>query len=214
MTIPRGRKVQIFSSGSLITGVPLILEEDVTISLSSSFAPLVDSGPASNLIGLLGNLSADTLGFGFSGQFKQAGFQVWKGTDPLQITFNVGLYMKTDALVDVIRPAKALMRIPLPLEGDDGNTGSFGLTPPGPSILEVFREGSGNTSAVSGKNISVVIGNTINLKKAIIKSVEPTFSSETDENDYPIWCKLKVDISSIYTATASMVDEYIGVDTR
>jgi hypothetical protein len=109
-----------------------------------------------------------------------------------------------------MEPAKALMRIPLPTEG-----GGLGLTPPGPSVLEVFSENgvSSGRETVAGKQLSMFIGNTIWMKKMIVTSVEPTFSAETDEDDYPIWCKLKIDISSIYTATSNMVDTYFGFDT-
>lgn len=213
--VPRGRKVVIRAGGENVTpDTNLVLEEDLTLNITSNFQPLVDAG-GNRALTFLGSLSSAFTGVGFSGQFKSGGFQQWTGTEPLNTSFNVGLYMKTDALVDVIRPAKRLMRLVVPLESSLRGEGArgVGLIAPGPTILEVLSDATPDKDPHPGRNLSMVIGNTVHFKKMIIKAVEPTFSTETDTNDYPIWCKLKIDVATVYTATVQMVDDYIGIDT-
>lgn len=201
LVVPSGSKVVIKQGTSAITGKELLLENDLTLSLQSNFAPLVDS-QSNNWLTAIGQISNDLTGFGFSGQFKQMGFQIWQTTQPLAISLTVGLYRRTDAYADVVYPAKQLMKLPLPGEGPAGN-----LQPPGPSLLDALAESSDVTT---GKNISVRIGRLLHLKRVLISKVEPTFSSKTDENGNPIWIKLTMDISTLFTATSPMIDGSVG----
>lgn len=203
ITIPSGKKV-IVKEGKrqLAEGVDLLLEEDITLSLQSDFAPLIESG-GNPLITALGQISRDIAGAGFSAQFKQMGFQIWKNTSPVALSLTIGLYMKQNAYRDVIAPAKELMTLPLPGLGPDGSS----LSPPGPSILDALSE-----QVSTGKNISVRIGNILHLKKVIVKKVEPTMSSEVDEYGHPIWIKLAIDINTIFTATAELIQSSVGTN--
>lgn len=203
VTIPSGKKV-IIKEGKrkLAEGVNLLLEEDITLSLQSDFAPLIESG-GNTMVTALGQLSRDLTGFGFSNQFKQMGFQIWKNTSPVAMSLTVGLYMNRNAYTDVVQPAKELMRLPLPDVGADGSS----LVPPGPSILEALTEKN-----ATGKSINVRIGNIVHLKKVIVTKVEPTMSNEVDEYGHPIWMKLAIDINTIFTATTVMIDNSVGTN--
>lgn len=207
ITIPEGKKVRLRQGGTSVTGnIPIILEEDITISLSSQFNALLDGGVVSKLGTLLGGLSRDLLNFGASGQFKEMGFQIWEKTEPIRISgLNVGFYMGStnlnSAYEEVYLPSLALMKLPLP---DDSNiTGSgIGLIPPGPSILEAL----GGENVRTGRNISLEIGKVLRINKVIVEKAEPTFSQETDENGYPIWSKIVLDITSLFTATVQTLE--------
>lgn len=204
MIIPRGKKVTFHLNGSLLPGTEsadMLLEEDITLSLNSQFGDLV-SGGAPNAIGALGGMVRDLTGFGFSGQFKQLGFQIWQKTDPLQVSITLGFNMKTNAYDDVVRPTKALVKLPLPDDGAAGDNG-LGLIPPGPSILEAFGE---NNQTQSGKNIHCRIG-FVRLPGIIVTGAEPTFSKETDQNGYPIYAKVRLDIRTVFTATTNLIDQ-------
>lgn len=203
LIVPAGKRVTI-KSGENVVVSDLLLEDAITINLSSNFSQLIDNEPNA-LLTMIGGLSREVAGFGFSGQFKQAGLQIWTGTQPMNLSITVGLYTETDALTDVVQPAKALMRLPLPIEG----RGSFGLTPPGPSILEALSENTPSEPA-EGKFLSMRIGKLIHMTRMLVKTAEPTLSQEVDENGYPIWIKMKLDIVSIFTATGRMVDDYFG----
>jgi hypothetical protein len=207
--IPKGKKVIFKENGDTITTADLILEEDVTFTLNSSFESLVGGG-ATKFLTVIGGLLKDFTGYGFSGQFKELGFQIWTRTDPIGVSFQVSLYMKTNAFTDVVVPAKALMKLPLPYDtsqdaGGDGQ--GFGLIAPGPTLTAVFTQGQ---DASIGKKISVDIG-TVRLPLVVVKKVEPTVSKETDQNGHPIWIKLRIDVDSLFTATANMIDNQFWV---
>lgn len=206
--VPRGKRVR-FQQGQDapipdLDDVDIILEEDLTLSLSSNFSQLVGGG-ANRGVSMLGQLVENISGFGFTGQFKQMGYQIWEGTDPLSLSITVGFYMKTNALKDVIRPAKALIKLPLPNDPDDNDEG-LGLQAPGPSVFEALDDGENGSDAL-GKRLSCRIG-FVNLPNVIVKNAEPTFSSEVDSNGYPIWASIKLDISSIFTATTQLIDQF------
>lgn len=203
--VPRGKRVKITQQAQEmpgLEGIDLILEEDLQLTLNSNFDSIIGSGANTGVVAL-GSFLRDTTGFGFSGQFKQFGFQQWKGTDPLALSMTIGLYMKTNALKDVIRPAKELMKLPLPYEED----GSVGLVAPGPSILQAFGDDEENGTKTAGKKITIRVG-FVRLPNVIVKQAEPIFSNECDSNGYPIWAKIKLDVNTIFTATASLIDGF------
>jgi hypothetical protein len=203
--VPRGKRVKITQQAQEmpgLEGIDLILEEDLQLTLNSNFDSIIGSGANTGVVAL-GSFLRDVSGFGFSGQFKQFGFQQWKGTDPLSLSMTIGLYMKTNALKDVVRPAKELMKLPLPYEDE----GSVGLVAPGPSILQAFGEDEENGTKTAGKRIRIRVG-FVNLRNVIVKQAEPIFSNECDSNGYPIWAKIKLDVTTIFTATAGLIDEF------
>ena len=65
----------------------------------------------------------------------------------------------------------------------------------------------GEKKGTGGKIISVEVGKILYLQSAVIKSAEPIFSNETDENNYPIWSKVSLDIVSVMTATTRLLDD-------
>ncbi len=202
--IPSGKKATIWSGANIVVqDIPI--DGEITVNLSSNFGQLVDNDPNS-FVSALGNLSQEVFGRGFSGAYKQAGFQVWKGTEPMAFSMNL-LFRMQDSAFTVMQDVKRVIKLPLPQ--DTGGIG--GLVPPGPSILEVFTEDS-NATASEGKRLSMRIGNVIHLKRMLVRGAEPTFSQDVDDsNGLPIWVRVKLDILSIYTATTQLVEEYIGV---
>jgi hypothetical protein len=207
VTVPRGKKLSLIRDGASITGdIPLILEEDVTISLSSSFSPLFGgfSGNKAKMIDQIGAFSGDVLGaeFAFSTKFKEFGFQIWDNTDPLSInvtvTFNLGIMGRWDALTEVYRPAIALASLPLPTVGGTVGGGTLeNLQPPGPPSTSLIEGDYGGKY----KPISMQVGRILYVSQIIVKKAEPTFSAETDESGNPIWAKVNLDIQSVETAT-------------
>ena len=206
ITIPAGKELRLFKQGSpLVSTVKIYIAEELTISLSSTFGPLMGGGSTNKLFSILGTIMRDVTGFGFSGQFKQMGFQIWEGTDPLSMSctvrFDMGSANLYNAYQEVYLPTMILAKLPLP---DDGNLkNGVGLIAPGPSILSAF----GSTQSYAASNIiSLEVGNILRIPQVIIRKAEPTFSDMTDENGYPIWSKIQLDIVSVFTATTSMLD--------
>jgi len=197
---PIGKELIINIGSTPVTDQKMLIEEDIALSLSSDFNPLLGGGN-SKILTIAGSLSKEISGKGFSGQFKQMGMQLWEGTQPLSTKITVGFYIdkeKPNAKVQVYDPTIALCKLPLPEEQEGGN-----LVPPGPTILSALTE---SPKGKAGKVISVQIGKLLYIKSAIVKGAEPVFSNETDENDYPIWSKVSLDIISVMTATKSLLD--------
>lgn len=212
ISIPKGKKVIIQDMKgvkgnsrtylSALNGVDLVLEEDITLSLNSTFSSVTNSSSKKGLK-FLTQLTRDLTGFNVGTDFKELGYRMWEKTDPLQVSITIGLYMKTNARTDVFEPMKALLNLPLPTEAS-GNQG-FGLIAPGPSILQAL----GKTSKGSQPLLNIEIGN-IKIFPAVVTKAEPTINKETDQNDYNISVKVRLDIQTVYTATTNMIDSWKG----
>ena len=203
MIIPKGKKVTFHLNGGLLPGtegVDLLLDEDLTLNLSSQFGELVGGG-TSKAFSVVGSVSRDVFNLGFSGQVKQLGFQVWQKTEPLSVSLTIAFNMITNAYNDVFLPVKTLIKLPLPDDGSVGDNG-IGLIPPGPSILEAF----GDNSNQRGKKLSCRIGS-VRLPGIIVTQAQPTFSKETDQSGFPIYAKVVLDIRTIFTATTNLIDQ-------
>lgn len=201
INVPAGKKLIINVNSEPVTDYDMIIEEDIAFSLSSDFNPLL-SGGSTKIVDLIGGLVKERFGKGFTGQFKQMGIQIWEGTRPLSLKITVGFYIDKkhpDAFTQVYQPAIALAKLPLPTESASGN-----LTAPGPTLASALI---GTKKGTGGKVISVEVGKILYLQSAIVKSAEPIFSNETDENNYPIWSKVSLDIISVMTATTRLLDD-------
>lgn len=214
IVVPKGKRIIIRNQDNEdVTGVPMILDEPITMSLSSQFEPLLNSTNTKTL-NILGGLLSDVSQGRIqgSGQFKQFGFQVWTNTDPLMtnvtVTFRVDK-TDVDAEAQVYRPALALMKLPLPIEGGAGNSmAGSNLIGPGPSVIATVKgatEAGVNTTTQGA--YSVRMGRVLYIPNAIIKKAEPTFSIETDERGFPIWAKINMDIQSSFVATQQLLEK-------
>ena len=201
---PKGSLVEFrFNGDKILPDNPLVIEEDLTITLNSEFSPLFASGQSSAM-SVFGNVMGAFSSFEFSGQFKQFGYQAWTKTDPASFSLMVTLSMKTDATKDVLEPAKVLMKLPLPDDASARNDNDWGrLVAPGPTLLDTLSEKTMKNS----RKTSCKIG-PFSFPSVVIKRVEPTFSFLTDQNQIPIWCKLKIDVETVFTATSYMIDQF------
>jgi hypothetical protein len=201
MVVPKGKKVLFLRDGKeeLLPNINLYLEEDVVLNLNSSFSSFVDV-EANKLINIISAYTEEFIG-SFSNYFKEFSYQTWTKTDPIGFSFTVGLYMRTSGLIDVMHPAVELMKLPLPTETSKGDTGTkgYGLRPPEPNLKQLI-DNNGILSLQVGR---------ILLDKVIIKKVEPTFSQELDEADYPIWAILRIDAETAYSATKQQIDRFL-----
>jgi hypothetical protein len=216
--IPAGSTVTITNSeGEYIAGGSLL--EEFTIGLSSEFGQLIDSG-ANDAFTVLGGALKSLSGgrWGFSSQFKQMGFQIWKGTEPIKLQFSLEFHYTYNAHEEVVKPIARLCRLPLPGTGLLGN-----LIPPGPSVLEAIsgtrmtnRPPSGEAPPPAEIDIEATAGSVdsfVNIKVGsmlfmgcIVTSVEPTFNKYVDEGNSPISGRVAINAQTMYTATKEEVD--------
>lgn len=214
MVIPSGSRIKIYRNGKLIPSLEsakLITKEDIQISVSSEYEKLVGDKIAP-IASLISGFTKDIAGVSFSGAFKEFGFQVWTGTNQLAITLNADLIMRNSGEIDVVNPAKDLMKLAVPTEaslftssgelniGNENQTFGVGLVPPGPSILSVFNKGTKNSNSYS-----VRVGKFL-FKPVIVKKVDTVLNKATDTSDYPISASVTIDIESIYIPTAAQID--------
>lgn len=207
ISIPKGKTVEFHVRGAPLEGtgdILMLLEQDITITMSSTFNP-VTKGTSSSAFTMLGGVLREAgrteLAGWATGQFKQLGFQVWEGTAPLSTSITVRLTMETDAYNDVVRPAMALAKICLPHEGSGGS-----LIPPGPSVLNAFTGDEGRAEV--GEIITCYIGSYA-LRNVIIKRAQPTFSRHIDDKGYPISATVELGVETIFSATTSLVDDML-----
>lgn len=231
--VPIGKKVIIKSGGEdifspSITGnaltrlksarPTLILDDSVSLNISSNYDPLipVDSNSLLNLIS--GSLSFGEGGTRVgSGQFVQQGIQIWKSTEPVSFTLNCILMAQSSGKEEVFIPWKRLTSLTLPDQRDknNGDTG-WGLIPPGPNISDVIgAENTEKFNSVTGSLINIedskgvleiLIGNFLHFKSVVIQKVTPTFSSMMDEEGYPVQCQLSLDFVTTDIATSNMIN--------
>ncbi len=207
--IPKGKEVIFQVDGGPIPGTEnarMILNEDMTLNFSSSFSGLGSSTSPKAfklLAGVLRDKGANqTAGF-LGGEFKQLGFQIWTGTEPLSSTLSLKFSMINDAKTEVVNPAVALTKLVLPTTGAGGS-----LIGPGPSILSTF-EGKESNEIGKSKNIHCYIGN-FKISNVIFTRAVPTFSKNTDQYGYPIWATIELSFTTIFSATVEMLDDIIG----
>jgi len=218
ITIPAGSKVSISDhEGNWIASGALL--EEYQISLKSDYGQLLDSG-TNDAINAFGAAMKSLSGgwCGFSTSFKQAGFQVWRGTEPIQLQFNLEFNYTYNAYEEVVMPIRNLCRLPLPKEGSRGN-----LIPPGPSIIEAIRGPSESNVPPNGEApapveidvdaskksadlyVNIEIGN-MKFRGCIVTSAEPTFSKFVDDGDSPIYGRVAVVAITMHTATKDAID--------
>jgi hypothetical protein len=205
MIIPKGKEVKIAANGkNILNDKRMFLSSEITLSLTSSFQHLLgdQSNNALTVLGVVSGVTESLTGKGFTGKFAELGYQIWTSTEPVRFSFEVLFNMITNAKTDVLEPAKILMNLPLPIDKSKTKEGGIGLKAPGPSIVEAL-----NKEAKYSKRYSFRCGS-FYLHNIIIKTVEPTFSSDVDENGFPIWCQLKIDVESLFTATQDQINNF------
>jgi len=218
--VPAGSVVTISNhEGEYIASGTLL--EEYTLSLRSEFGQLIDSG-ANDAFTVLGGALKSLSGgrLGFSSQFKQMGFQIWKGTDPIQLQFSLEFHYTYDAHTEVVVPIRNLCKLPLPGDGPLGN-----LIPPGPSVLEAISGANASNTPPNGEApppaeidqaktkqtadtyVNIRVGNML-FMGCIVTSAEPTFSKYVDENNSPIYGRVAITAITMYTATKESLDRW------
>lgn len=205
MNIPSGKIVTIKSkSGNIFDSIEvspiMTIDTEITINLQSQFESLIGNTTQKILSGASAAIYAWS-GKSLGTQFKAMGYKYWTGTNPVEFSFSTTFHMKTSGKKDVLDPAKVLMRLALPTEANTEE--GFGLIAPGPSVLDAL-----GVETQFGEKYSFRCGS-FYLPSVVFEKAEPTWSSEVDDEGYPIWCTVQVDLTSIYTATTQMIGDFV-----
>lgn len=224
--IPQHRKVVITNSGSSesIVGIPLILDEEVSIKVESQYGELWQ-GSSNNLMTLLASSSKNIP----SGQFALQGLQIWKKTEPIKLSFNVHVEMDTDPIQDVLDPIRVLMCKVLPHYGNGGeiskddegliqkaegyieqkwNIKLKTLIPPGPNLQTIIASMSADNNSNTIPNSYDVIVGWCKFRNMVITSIDPKFSKDVcyvNNKPYPISAEVSIQVSTLEIATTNMI---------
>jgi len=207
--IPRGKTFKLIVNGEdimkrpgIASGLSLTIDEDISLNLSSSFEPLW-GGSGNKLVNIIGGVSQELFGRGFSSQFKQFGFQMWKSSDPVSFsptfTFYLGKAGEWNALTEVVNPIFEIANLCLPDEGPGGV-----LVAPGPTIISLLKGDKEEEEATVGRRVRAEIGGLVNFKAVVVKRAEPTFSKEVDSAGNPVSGKIQLELSTLFNATTNM----------
>lgn len=225
------KQVAIYLGGGReLAGIPLYIQDNVSLNFSSEYAPLLSGNSnalidyAGQIAGFLGNklFGAKPTDMAFSSQNKYFGFQQWKGTDPvtftLTLSLHVGIADKWDAKTEVYDPIMRLIYISLP---DENGLGI--LTPPGGQLINLLVDqaqstnNGGNTqeavpgvtaSDPAGKALSIRIGNLVFIPRAILVRAEPSWGTDLDKKGYPLSATVTLDFRSAFSATRQLLDHW------
>ncbi len=203
LKVPAGKKLILKAkSGSILPDVDLILQDEVSLSFSNRFEPIIGDGVSK--IGALAGSGLNAAIGAFGSDFrvgtttKELGFSYWAGSGPIQFSMTVALHMKTDAKKDVWDPHMKILNLALPREPEKG----VGLIAPGPDITQLF----GKSPETNSQSLSARIGNLF-LDWVVIVKAEPTYSLDTDEDDYPVWIKLQLDVQTVFNSYAGLLQD-------
>lgn len=208
--VPEGRKVRIRKGGNPIpsNGVPLILDEDLTVSLSSDFSAPGENSALEMLTDIGSVIDFLTKGkVSFSGQSKWLTFQRWTKTNPVQLSLSLSFYMgmndEYNAKTEVYDPVMELINLTLPREETASGERGMTLIPPGMTIGNLLEDRTSESG--SFERTSLEIGNILRIGYIIVKKVEPTWSKEVTDTGYPISAKVSIEINSLTAATVEML---------
>lgn len=206
MNISPGKIVTILNKGSSITpGIQPILNEYFSLQTSQDYAELVSNtittktAMVTNVIGgvagLLGINSPNSL------QHRLFGMKVWRYGNSLSFNLNLSFFMgsagKFSGFEEVYKPIMQIVAVSLPSVG----LGGF-LKGPGPNIIEQI----GMAVTDETQSLSIQIGNLFLIRNIVIEQAEPTFSTEVDEDGYPIKGNVSLSINTVNIATIDMLE--------
>lgn len=196
------------NNADYLDGIPLYIDGEISLKFSSRYESIYESEPNTLLTMLAGAIDKP-----ISGQFAVQGAQIWKSTDPLEISVEAKLMMKNDGKKDVVEPALKLAELCLPSIGN-----KFGklskltdvkakcLIPPGPNIQAILSEVKINGIIKGSRGTYDVQIGWLKLHNCIIKEASPTFSKTVDEDGFPISAEISISIITVSIPTKEVLE--------
>lgn len=214
MKIPRGNIMELRLGTKMISeNVPIINSSEISLKITTNFKQVMKSD-SNMLMGAISNFQATSkLG---SGVIAAAGYQMWESTSPITFSTESIFYMRTSGLNDVVKPMHEIMKLAVPTRTSDAYT----LIAPGPTIKAALSDEVGKDNAIidalfkvmtSKGNLSLRIGNFINLSSVVITSAEPTYSMDVDSDGYPIQGALRLEFMTLDICNTAMIDNLLTI---
>jgi len=181
--VPDAYTVQVENKDWIVNAV---LQDKLSLSVTSEWEPFVDMSGVSNLIhGAVQFTTHKALIARWTSR------RIWKGTSPLRITLTLKFEAIYDAGNEVTDACLALQQMVLPAKGTELLGAIPLLDPPGPSPHLLDQDGKNSGKYIEavdkwakegGDTINIVIGKLMEFKSVIIKDVrtdiEPKFTAD------------------------------------
>ena len=135
---------------------------------------------------------------------REFGFQYWSGSSPLNLSIKSTFYMRTGGLRDVMAPIKEITLLAIPMTNRNGS----GLNPPGANVGAVILNDPDAPQPKNTRSIFLNIGN-MDLGEVIIKAVTCDLSKVKDDQGWPVWGTVSVDIDTVFTFDSAILDQMI-----
>lgn len=198
------------------------LNDDVLIDLQSEFQSVGDMIPSdlSNIISLIrkGQGASQSISPELE---KLLNIPFWTKTNPLRLNIPLLFYLKDDVIKDVFEPAMGLASTSII------NIINGKWQTPGISIKDaVDLKSNANTATTANKLsdirtnrssiiISLEIPGMIYLPYAIVYNAKPSFSKDVvrsfiDNQYYPIYARVDLEVRSLYPANTNMLKQSGG----
>jgi hypothetical protein len=233
--VPPGREIIISSNNSNIFNrlpnvqdIHLIIDSGVSFSIKNNYTHILET-KSSALLNLLSNSLSVNGVAPPTGQFSLQGIEIWESTENLSFTIEASLHMVNSGRDDVLVPSLILTQSTLPGKNEKASgIWGFSLIPPGPNVEKILQLSGASSQSIqeSVKLLSigdiftisteaatgtydVEIGNYLTIPDVIITSVEPTYSSQLDEDLCPISCTLSINFQTVEVANKSMIQRIL-----
>jgi hypothetical protein len=180
------------------------MPENLSLGISSSWdsampyalAGLIDQIPGGigGAIVAATTFGARVAGKAFNVQSQALSYQVWMGSDPIEIPLELQFDVKSDAKQDVWLPIAYLISLSMPRNQGSAVSTALGgvLLPPGPAL------GENGGKVGLGYGVNIRIGRIALFQDCIITGAEPNFSLLLDPDGYPIAGQVNLTIKTSY----------------
>lgn len=209
-TIPTTKQLLI---NGVNVGVPMILDDDFEFRIQNEFSTLEDLIDKSRMLNKIkgfletgAQLLAIAKDQPITARVTQYSIPIWKDTSPIQFSMNVSFFWDSipgvtpSGKLYVYNPIKTLCSLGLPVEAGTENVLGLGsvtvIKSPLPSIAAMSGGAGGYLMKIGRFSVSNVI----------IESADPTFSTETDSNGYPIFGTVSLTCRTIQSATVNKLN--------
>lgn len=190
------------------------ISDDIQIDIGSEFGSISeDLGELGGLIEFVNKWTANFAGKMSVGQMDLKNMMDaprWNKTAPIMLNFTIHLYTKSDAETDVFKPFIDIASYSiLSLQGNMFQLPGFSLANSQnfrkdakelTAEKKIALDSAKNRTKDSNKLLDIFIPGIVTISPAILMKATPTFSKETTESGYPLWCKLECQVSGAYPA--------------
>jgi len=180
------------------------LLEDVAVSAKSNMSTIGELVPWMGILkkgvsifsSMSGDIDAGAINF-----INKMDSPRWENTEPFRLNLKIRCYLKTNAALDVVMPARILQEQSI-LTQHKGKYITPGISLQSfAAFSKVHPTEKSRNIAANTKLVEIDIPGIIRLPFAIVESAIPTYSKETTTSNAPIYADIDLQVISILPAS-------------